>query len=452
MPVKSNSFLIFLVEDDVWFADILEYHLSLNPDYVIEKFTTAKDCLDNLHRRPDVVCLDYELPDMNGGDLLKKLQKTNPALPIILISGQNDVKIAIDFLKEDMVKDYLVKDHDTKDRLWKSILNIREHEELKEQVENLKEQLVQKYDFEDAIKGNSAAIKSVFKLMNKACDNNITVSVTGETGTGKELVAKCIHYNSPRKKKSLVAVNMSAIPKDLVESELFGHEKGAFTGAVAKRIGKFEEAHKGTLFLDEIADMDPTMQAKLLRVLQEREVTPVGSNKTKEIDVRLIVATHKDLAEEVRNGNFREDLYFRLLGLPVKMPPLRERKEDILILAKFFIDSFCKENKKKVKSLSEEAKQKLLTHAYPGNVRELKSLIELAIVLSDEQEIQASDITFNSTGSIRDFMSEDVTLKEFTNRIIQHYLEKYDNDVALVAEKLDIGKSTLYKMIKRGEV
>lgn len=452
MKKKDESFRIFLVEDDIWYAEILEYHLSLNPDYIIEKFDTATACLENLHRNPQVICMDFTLPDMDGTELLKRVTRTHKHVPVIMISGQKDVQTAIDLLNNDNVEDYLVKDDDAKDRLWKSIIKIRETSQLKEEVKELKEELGRKYEFNDAIIGNSDAIKRVFKMMQRACDHDITVSITGETGTGKELVAKCVHYNSGKKQKPFVAVNMSAIPHELLESELFGHEKGAFTGAHTRRIGKFEEATKGTIFLDEIADMELSMQAKLLRVLQEREVTRIGGNKPVSIDVRVIVATHKDLAEEVRKGNFREDLYFRLLGLPIELPPLRDRKDDILILAKHFADGFSKQNKKPKRAFSKDARTRLTKYSFPGNVRELKALVELAFVMADGDSIEAEDITFNTTSSFTDFITEENTLKGYTAKIIRHYLEKHDNDITIVAEKLDIGKSTLYKMIQRGDV
>lgn len=452
MKETKRDFTIFLVEDDVWYAEILEYHLSMNPDYVIEKFNTAKDLLNNLYKNPDMICLDYSLPDMDGNQVLNRLKLDYSHIPVIMISGQKDIQTAINILQVDNVQDYLVKDDDTKDRLWKGIIKIREKSELQDQVEHLKEELGQKYDFNNIIKGNSDGIKKVFKIMQKACDNNITVSITGETGTGKELVAKCLHYNSIRSKKTFVAVNMNAIPNELIEGELFGHEKGAFTTANARRIGKFEEAHKGTLFLDEIADMELAMQGKLLRVLQEREVTRIGSNTPIPIDVRIIVATHKDLAEEVKNGNFRQDLYYRLLGLPIEIPPLRERRDDILLMTKHFSDLFCKENKKKKKSFSQEAKAKLSKYHYPGNIRELKAVVELAVVLADEDTIEADDITFNNTATVDDFISEANTLKGYIANIVTHYLKKNNNDVGAVADQLDIGKSTIYKMIKRGEI
>ncbi|NNC95623.1 MAG: sigma-54-dependent Fis family transcriptional regulator [Chitinophagales bacterium] len=443
---------IFLVEDDVWYAEILEYNLSLNPDYTVEKYFSGEECLQNLHKNPSVICLDYSLPDLDGKKILKKLKKSHAHIPVIMISGQDDVQTAIDVLQEDNVQDYLVKDDDTKDRLWKAIIKIREKSDLIKEVNHLKEELGKKYEFNKIIIGNSDGIHKVFKLMQKACDNNITVSVTGETGTGKELVARGVHYNSSRAKKPFVAVNMTAIPADLMESELFGHEKGAFTGAHNRRIGKFEEADKGTIFLDEIADMDVSMQAKLLRVLQEREVTRIGNNKAVKVDVRVIVATHKDLAEEVKKGNFREDLYFRLLGLPIEIPPLRDRKDDILIMAESFIKDFCKENGQAVKQLSKEAKSKMLNYHFPGNVRELKAMAELSVVMSDNDIIEESDIHFNGVTSFTDFIDGDNTLKGYISKIIRHYLDKHNNDIGEVAKKLDMGKSTLYKMIKKGEV
>jgi DNA-binding NtrC family response regulator len=448
----ESNFTIFLVEDDTWYSEIIEYHLSLNPDYIIKKFKTGEECLKALHLNPGAICLDYSLPDHNGKEMIKKIKRTHAHIPIIIISGQDDVQVAIDMLQEENVQDYLVKDDDTKDRLWKSIIRIREKATLKNEVVFLREELEKKYDFQKTIIGKSDNIKKIFSLMQKACDNNITVSITGETGTGKELVAKSIHYGSQRSKKSFVAVNVTAVPKDLIESELFGHEKGSFTGAQSRRIGKFEEAHQGTIFLDEIADMDAAMQGKLLRVLQEREVTRVGGNKATKIDVRIIVATHKDLLQEVKAGRFREDLYYRLLGLPISLPPLRARKDDILILAKHFSDMFCKENKKNKKTFSPEARKKLAGFYFPGNIRELKAMIDLACVMSDSDTIEVNDITFNTSASASDFLREENTLKGYNSAIIAFHLEKCNNDVALVAEKLDIGKSTLYKMIQKGVV
>lgn len=446
-----NPLKIYIVEDDPWYAEILEYHLSLNPDYEVEKFTQGKEFLKNLYKTPSVVTLDYSLPDISCEELIMRIKKFNPDLPVVVVSGQEDISTAVNLLKEG-VYDYIVKDEDTKNRLWNVIKNIGENLALKSELSTLKEEVERKYAFEKTIIGNSPAIKKIFALMEKATKTNITVSVSGETGTGKELVAKAIHYNSLRSKEAFVAVNISAIPKELIESELFGHEKGAFTGAVSRRIGKFEQAHKGTLFLDEIGEMELSLQAKLLRVLQEKELTRVGGNSIIKTDVRVITATHKKLAEEVEKGNFRQDLYYRLLGLPIELPPLRERGNDILLLGKYFLDEFSQENQLGTLTLSTEAREKLLRYAFPGNVRELKAIIELAAVLTNSDSIDDTHITYGENNPVKDLLTEEITLKSYNQRIIRHFLDKYDNNVQLVAQKLDIGKSTLYRMIKNNEV
>ncbi len=441
-----ESFKIFVVEDDELFAKILKHHLSLNSEYEVEIFTKGKTCLENLYKNPSVITLDYYLPDISGMDMLKKIKEFNPDLPVVIVSGQQDISTAVELLRRG-VYDYILKDEDTKTRLWNIMKNIREHTELKQKISVLEEEIEKKYEYSNLIKGNSPEIERIFKLIEKASKTTITVSISGETGTGKDLVAKAIHYNSPRSKFPFVAVNVSAIPKDLIESEMFGHEKGAFTGANARRIGKFEEAHRGTLFLDEIGDMDLNMQAKLLRALQEEEVTRIGSNQIVKLDTRLIVATHKNLAEEVKKGNFREDLYYRILGLPIILPPLRERGNDVLILSKYFLDEFCRKNNLRKLKLSKDAQEKLKKYHFPGNIRELKALIELAAVMTDNDEIIGDDITFGSTGSMDNFLLEETSLEEYNRRIIRFFLTKYDNKVRLVAKKLDIGKTTIYRLI-----
>ncbi|SFF83204.1 sigma-54-dependent transcriptional regulator [Pontibacter chinhatensis] len=449
--MKNSSFKIFILDDDVWYSELLEYHLSLNPDYELKKFHSAKDCLGSLYERPNVLTLDYSLPDKNGAEVLSKIKEQSPDTQVIIISGQNDVATAVDLLKKGAY-DYIVKDEDTPERLWNTINKIRENVSLREEIDQLREEIGQKYDFSNFIIGNSDAMKRVFTMMGKAAKTNITVSISGETGTGKELVAKAIHYNSAKKKSPYVTVNVAAIPRELIESELFGHEKGAFTGAIARRLGKFEEANKGTIFLDEIGELDISLQAKLLRVLQEKEITRVGGNSVVPVNTRIIVATHKDLAEEVKKGNFREDLYYRLLGLPIHLPPLRERGPDILVLAKHFMDAFAKENGLGKMTLSTEAQEKLLSHAYPGNVRELKALVELAVVMADDNIIMPHDINLTVSNREVDFLAKERTLREYTTEIIQRFLNKYDHNVLLVAEKLDVGKSTIYRMLQNKEL
>ncbi|MFN3782478.1 MAG: sigma-54-dependent transcriptional regulator [Spirosomataceae bacterium] len=447
----SQPFTVFIVEDDSFYGSMLEYHLQLNPDYVVQRFEDGKSVLDHLYKRPSVITLDYSLPDFTGDELLRRILKTLPEVPVIIISGQEDISTAVELLRNGAY-DYIVKDENTKDRLWRTLLRIRETQNLKQEISVLREEVRQKYEFGNSIKGESPAMKRIFALLEKAAESSITVSIYGETGTGKEVVAKSIHYNSNRAKKPFVAVNMAAIPRELVESELFGHEKGAFTGAMGRRIGKFEEADGGTLFLDEIGELELTMQAKLLRALQEQEITRIGSNQVVKFEARIMVATHRNLADEVRAGRFREDLYYRLLGLTVTLPPLRERGNDILILAKYFCLEYAKKNKIPAISLSEKAIKKLQTYGFPGNIRELKAVIDLACVMCENNQIEEKDITFFSLKPERDFLLDELPLKEYTRRIIKHFLEKYDNDVLTVAAKLDIGKSTIYNMLKNNEI
>lgn len=445
-----NSIKIFLIEDDQFFGESLKFHLNFNPDFDVHLFKTGKECLTNLYLKPNIICLDFGLPDITGDKLMAKIRERNNKIPIIIISGQEQIDVAVNFLKAG-AKDYIVKNEQTKDLLWNAIIKIRENLDLVQEVEELKDQLEQKYSFEKTIIGQSKAIKNVFNKVNKSINTNINVSITGDTGTGKEVIAKAIHYNSERKNKPFIAINMAAIPKELMESEFFGHEAGAFTGANTRNIGKFEQANGGTIFLDEIAELDLNLQSKLLRVLQEREVVRLGGTTKIKFDARLIIATHKDLAQEVKKGTFREDLYYRIIGLPIELPPLRKRGNDILLLAKYFINLFTKDNKMKAISLTNEAKDTLLRYPFPGNIRELKSVIELACVMSDGKEILPDDLTFNSINTTEFFLSEEKTLKEHTAEIIGHYLKKNNNDVLKTAKKLDIGKSTIYNLIQSAE-
>jgi DNA-binding NtrC family response regulator len=442
---------IFVVEDDEWFSKIIEYHLKQNPDYEVTIYNTAKKALNDIYLAPDVMVIDYNLPDYKGDELLKRVQQEDSNIHCVIVSAQEDVEIAINLLKKGAF-DYIVKNDDTKDRLWITLNKIKEHKSLKKEIVTLQQEVKKKYDFSKLIKGNSKGIQKVFKLIEKASQSNITVSVTGETGTGKELVAKALHFNSNRNKNSFVAVNVAAIPKELIESELFGHEKGAFTGADKRRIGKFEESNKGTLFLDEIGEMDLNMQAKLLRIIQEKEVTRIGGNQVTKLDLRIIIATHKNLQTEVQEGRFREDLYYRLYGMPIELPPLRERDNDVLLLAKFFSDEFCKENGIEKKSFSPKAQQKLLDYTFPGNVRELKAAIDLASLMSDETEIDHNDISFLGGTSISGMLKKEMTLREYEVKIVQHFLDRYNKNVVQVAKKLDVGKSTIYRMVKSNEI
>lgn len=445
--MPERPFLVFVVEDNEWYNKLLVHNLSLDPDFSVQSFFSGKEVLKALHQKPDAVTIDYRLPDMLGDELFRKIKEELPDTEIIVISEQEDVETAINMLKAGAF-DYLVKSNDIRDRVLNSIRNISKNTGLKKRIVQLEKEVHKKYDFEKSILGNSPAITQIFNLIGKAITSNINVSITGETGTGKELIAKAIHYSSPVKDKPFVSVNVAAIPRELFESELFGHEKGAFTGAQTQRIGKFELANGGTLFLDEIGEMDLYFQAKLLRVLQEREVIRVGSNQPIKFICRIIVATHKNLLDEVKAGNFREDLYYRLFGLPIHLPPLRERDKDILILAKNFIEKFCDENGLPIKNLAEDAQLKMLSYPWPGNIRELKSVSELSVIMSATDEIKAQDILLSSSDELSNLMMEEMTLKEYDLRILQIFLNKYQNNIKLVADKLDIGQTTIYRMLK----
>ena len=445
MPEKP--FKIFVVEDSEWYNKLLVYTLSLNPDYEIKSFFNGNDFLNSLHESPDIVTLDYRLPDMTGLELLNKIRQENNEAQVILISEQSDINMVVTLLKMGAV-DYITKSDDIKERLLNTVKNIRDGIGMKREISTLRREIQKKYNFNKSIIGESPAIKVIYERIEKALSTNITVVISGETGTGKELVAKAIHYNSSRKDKAFVAVNVAAIPSELIESELFGHEKGSFTGASIRRIGKFEEADGGSLFLDEIGEMELNLQVKLLRVLQEKEIVRIGSNAPVKTDCRILVATNKNLKEEVKKGKFREDLYYRLLGLPIELPPLRDRGNDILILAHHFIENFCSENNIGSKKLSEKAQMKLLSYSFPGNIRELKSVIELAVTLSDEGEIEPVDIILDS-GEPASYTSDDqLTLREYELKIIKATLKKNNMDIKIAAGKLDIGVSTIYRILK----
>ncbi len=445
--MQEEHLTIFVVEDNEWYNRLLQHHLSMIEENHVRGFLSGKEFLTHLHERPDIITLDYRLPDIKGSELLKKIREFDEGIEVIIISEQADVQTAVDLLREGAF-DYLVKNDEIPQRLHNAIRKIRKNAGLKKRIRMLEQEVITRYDFEKVVVGKSQAIRKVLDLMAKAVTNNITVTITGETGTGKEVVAKAIHFHSPRKDKPFVPVNMSAVPSELFESEFFGFEKGAFTGAYARRIGKMEEAHGGTLFLDEIADTDINFQPKLLRALQEREISRLGSNEIIKFDCRIIVASNRNLQTEVKNGTLRQDLYYRLFGLQIDLPPLRERGNDVLILARHFMDDYCRENHLPVRSLSDEAMNRLLTYPWPGNVRELKSVIELAIVLSSGDTLQPSDIMLSHSDLLTEILSDEMTLKDYEKNILKFYLKKYSNNVRLVANILGIGQATVYRMLK----
>jgi len=447
---RRKPYNIFIVEDNVLYARILKKQLTKD-GYQVKVFNEGTKCLENLYKKPDVITLDYTLPDISGHEVLKKIQKESPDTQVIVISAQENIATAIELMKNGAY-DYIMKASDTREKLSNILQNIYKADQIKNENIYLKKAIKEKYSFNNIIKGNSRVIDHVFDLMEKASGTNISISVTGETGTGKELVAKGIHHNSKRNNKPFIAVNVSAIPEGLVESELFGHDKGAFTGADFEKQGKFEQANGGTLFLDEIADLDISVQSKLLRVIQEKELTRLGSNKLIPLDVRIITATHKNLTTLITEGKFRQDLYYRLLGLPIVVPPLRERGNDIILLAKHFINEFCKENEMQSKNLSDDAKNLLLSYHFPGNVRELKAVIELACVLSNKNIIKSKHLNMNIDENVQNLLAAEKSLEEYSYEIIKHFLNKYNQNVRLVATKLKIGKSTIYRLLQKNPI
>lgn len=443
---------IFVLEDEPWYGMFLRHTLQLNPDHEVSLFEEPAALLKALADKPDLVTIDYNLPGMKGDEVIQLIKQKYPDLPVVVISEQQDINIAVQLLKLG-AHDYLVKDEDIADRLWNISRTVAELQALRTEVETLRKVVRNRFVPGHAMIGESAAMQKVYELIEKANRSTINVSITGETGTGKEVVAKAIHYGSPRSSQPFVAVNIAAVPKELIESELFGHEKGAFTGALNKRIGKFEEANGGTLFLDEIGEMELGLQAKLLRVLQERELYRVGGSQRIPLDVRIVVATHRNLMDEVAAGRFREDLYYRLLGLQLQVPALRLRDNDIVLLARHFLKTICEEQRITPKDFSPDALLKLKQYDYPGNVRELKSVVELAALLSDEEgAVDSCHIQFNQQRKTATLLQQPVTLREIERHAIQQCLIEYDYDILAAARRLDIGKSTIYRMIKAGEL
>jgi two-component system response regulator AtoC len=385
---------IFVVEDDPIFSKVMKFKLEEEGNYEVTMFSSAEEFLKNLDLRPDIVTIDYTLPGISGLELLKRITDFSADITPIILSAQEDVEVVVQAYKNG-AKDYIIKNDNAIVELLNSVKNFNMQVNLKKEVEDLKSQIIDRNKYLTFI-GESKPVLAVLRLVQKIEKTNMMVMVTGESGTGKEVISRIIHNNSLRKREPFVPVNMAAIPPDLIESELFGHEKGAFTGADSKRIGRFEEAHKGTIFLDEIGEMDLTLQTKLLRVLQESTISRVGSNKEIKLDVRVIAATNKNLGQMVKENKFREDLFFRLQGFLIHLPPLRERGDDVLLLARHFLTDFAKTNRLSDKSFSKDAVEKLLTYSWPGNVRELKATVERTAISIDSNTITAEDFIFSS--------------------------------------------------------
>lgn len=449
----SGYYHIWLIGPDSYYITRLCHRLSLNPDHLVRRFATVALALayrSAATAMPNALILDSDGQEGLPRRLVRKLRERLPAAHFFVLANEPDAEVEADLLSQG-ISQYVVKDLNSPERLWQALVAARQPAAVAVPAPATPEAPA------GMLLGQHASMQQVRDLIAKAARTTITVSVSGETGTGKELVAQAIHAQSGRAGQPFVALNMAAIPRELLESELFGHEKGAFTGAMSRRIGRFEEANGGTLFLDEIADLELMLQAKLLRVLQERAVTRVGSSQPVPFDVRLVVATHRNLAAEVEAGRFREDLYYRLLGLPIELPPLRQRGPDILLLAEAFVRTFSQLNKLPERPFSEEARRRLLGYAFPGNVRELKAMVELAAVLADGSHIEANDIPLRTAPSTRAGAPSSTTLvfpslREQTLAIMQDSLSALNGDVVAAANRLRVGRSTLYRLIQSGHL
>ena len=397
---------IFVVDDDKHYARLLSYRLDKPQGHEVSVFHSGEDALEALDtERPDLVFLDIMMPGIGGMETLRRLQLFEPDLPVVMISAQGTAEVAVEAMKGGAT-DYITKGQDDLVKLDVVVERLKKRVKLAREVAELRAEVAKKYGM-DEIVGDSPAMERVYQLIQKTLRGNLTVAIEGESGTGKELVARAIHFNSdppPGEPEvgPFVVVNCAAIPKELMESEFFGHEKGSFTGAHARHIGKFEQADGGTLFLDEVGELDLGLQAKLLRALQNREITRVGGSGTITFECRVISATNKNVLEMVRAGTFREDLYYRLFQFPVALPPLRERGNDVLLLAQGFLEAYVGAHAQfKGKRLAPDAVRALLEYPWPGNVRELKSTVERAILISDGEEIAEGDLLLGGPQAIR---------------------------------------------------
>jgi two-component system NtrC family response regulator len=445
---------ILIAEDEKNQRDLLEGFLK-KEGFSVDAVANGREALQKLEGNFfDIALIDYKMPELDGLQTLREIRRLYPDLPVVMMTAYGTVETAVASMKEGAL-DYLTKPVDLEELLL-ILQKVMERSSLIRENKELRARLQERYMFNNIVYG-SPKMEEVMGLVARVAPSQATVLIRGESGTGKELIANAIHYTSPRSKKPLVKVSCSAIPETLLESELFGHEKGAFTGATQRRIGRFEEAESGTIFLDEIGDLSPSIQVKLLRILQEKEFQRLGSNLTLKTDVRVITATHRNLEEAVKNGYFREDLYYRLNVISIHLPPLRERKEDIPLLIDYFLKKYSKENQKSLSDISKEARAMILRYSYPGNVRELENLIERAVVLCRGEIITTQDLPFHlqegKSERLREFPKKEKSLPESLEEIekdlIIKALHQHQGVQTKAAESLGISERVLrYKMKK----
>ena len=449
---------VILVTDDEksirnTLREILEFE-----GYQVEEAENGRQAIEKVKSEPiDLMILDIKMKGMDGIEVLEKSKEIKAELPIIMISGHGTIKIAVEATKIGAF-DFIEKPPDL-NRLLISVRNALSQNELVEENRRIRTELNEVRE----MVGQSSALDKVRKTIEKVAPSTSRVLITGENGTGKELVAKWIHEKSKRASKKLVNVNCAAIPSELLESELFGHEKGAFTGASEQRVGKFEQADGGTLFLDEIGDMSLDAQAKVLRALQENVIVRVGGSEQIKVDVRVLSATNKDLSKEIEQKNFRRDLFHRINVIPIHMPPLRERREDIPLLAKFFLKQLAgQEIVYSGKSFTEDALEELKNQSWPGNIRELRNAVERMVLLSDGNEITRDDVTMltsmnsDSEDDINDLIEKSFTFQEYKEHAERLYLlkklEKNDWNISATADEIDIQRSHIYNKMKKYDI
>jgi len=448
---------ILIVDDDPEILNVIADILR-EAGYEVDKAEDGRKAIrcveDDFY---DLVITDLNLPQVDGMKVLQYVVDQSPETMCVILTGYGTIKGSVEAIKMGAF-DYITKPVKS-DEILIVVEKALKFRQLERENTLLKQQLRRKYRFENFV-GDSGPIQKVFELIERVADTDSTVLITGESGTGKELIAKAIHYNSHRQDNPMVVINCGAIPEELLESELFGHEKGAFTGAHKMRVGRFELANGGTIFLDEIGDMSPNLQVKLLRVLQEQKFERVGGTRTLEIDVRILAATNKNLISAVNRGRFRQDLFYRLNVIPIRVPPLRHRKPDIPLLLDFFIKKFNKQNRKRITGFSQEGLDCLMEYRWPGNVRELENLVERLIILSNGDQIELEDVPDSIKGkpsnveSIevkipKDGIVFDQAVEEYEKKLILQALAETNWVKTKAAKLLNINRTTLIEKMKK---
>ena len=445
---------ILVVDDDSAHRTMLRTLLS-GWGYTVTEADDGAAAMAAVEQKPfDLVLMDIRMVTVSGIEALDGIKQRNPAIPVVMMTAYSSVETAVDALKKGAY-DYLTKPFDS-EKLKVTLSRALEHTQLKEENRRLKEDLARQFDRQKIV-GRSPAMERLMDTVAQVATSEATVLLTGESGTGKELIAEAVHFNSKRRNGPFVKINCAAITETLLESELFGHEKGAFTGADRRKQGRFQQAGGGSIFLDEVSEMSLGMQVKLLRVLQEREVTRVGGGETISIDVRIIAATNRNLQDLVQNGRFREDLYYRLNVATIRVPPLRQRQEDIPLLAQSFLERYAEQNQKPVKGFTPQAMEDLIRHDWPGNVRELMNVVERAVVLargdyldSDSLLLTTQDLdssAFNEKGF--GAVAEEPTLDNVERATILKTLEATGGNKSEAARRLGITRKTLHNKLKK---